>query len=171
MLGGFDYQFNDRIVGGLFADADSSGIKGRLADTDEEETYPVKQQWAWAVGGRIGFVVVPSVLSYFNGGFTQAHFSGGAGEFSNGAPAFDTLASQTYDGWFLGGGVEMMVFPGWFVKTEYRFADYDTKDVAVTSTGITASFVERIHPSVQTIRTTLTYRFNWGTPGPVVAKY
>jgi hypothetical protein len=60
----------------------------------------------------------------------------------------------------------MMVFPGWFLKTEYRFADYDTRDVAVTSTGITASFVERIHPSVQTIRTVLTY-----TPGPVVAKY
>jgi outer membrane immunogenic protein len=170
VLGGFDYQFNNRIVGGLFADADFSRIKGRLADTDEEETFPVKQQRAWAVGGRLGYLIVPSVLPYLNGGFTQAHFSGGLSTQNSGAPGFDMLASQTYVGWFLGGGVEMMLFPGWFVKTEYRLADYGTKDVFVSFTP-SGGFDERIHPYVQTIRTTLTYRFNWGTPGAIVAKY
>jgi outer membrane immunogenic protein len=160
VVGGFDYQFNNRIVAGVFADADFSDIKGRLADTDQEETFPVKEQWAWAVGGRVGYLIVPSVLSYFNGGFTQAHFSGGLSAESNGAPGSDTLGSQTYGGWFLGGGVEMMLFPGWSIKTEYRFADYEDKDVRVTfvpSGGID----ERIHPFVQTVRTALTYKFNF----------
>ncbi len=175
VVAGLDYQFSDRMVVGIFTDADFSAIKGRLADTDEEETFPVKERWAWAVGGRIGYLVAPSVLSYFNGGFTRSHFSGGLSTESGGTSGFDTLSSQTYNGWFLGSGVETMLFPGWFVKTEYRFADYETRDVFVSFTP-SGGFDERIHPFVQTIRTEVTYKFNWGkTPflgkEPVIARY
>src|SRR5713101_1384640 len=134
VVGGFDYQFSNPIFGnpivaGVFADADFSDIHGRLADTYEEGTAPLKQAWAWAVGGRIGILVVPTVLSYFNGGFTQAHFTGGAFANFDGAPTSLSLGSQTFDGWFLGSGVEMMLFPGISIKTEYRLADYETRDI------------------------------------------
>ena len=65
-----------------------------------------------------------------------------------------------------------MFAPGWFAKTEYRYADYRSRDIPVTfiATGLSADGVsERIHPYVQTIRSELVYKFNWG--GPVVAKY
>ena len=59
------------------------------------------------------------------------------------------------------------------MKTEYRAAYYDRKDVAVRSTDVgnlattdTISF----KPLVQTISTSLVYRFNWGGV-PVNGRY
>jgi hypothetical protein len=40
-------------------------------------------------------------------------------------------AAGTATRWVLGGGVEAMLFPGWFVKTEYRFADYESKTTPI----------------------------------------
>ena len=31
---------------------------------------------AWAAGARLGYLVAPNVLSYVNGGYTGAHWSG-----------------------------------------------------------------------------------------------
>ena len=171
-LAGFDYQFSDRIVAGAFADWDFSNIKGHWSDPYWEEGGSIKQQWAWAVGARLGYLITPAALSYVNGGFTQAHFSQ-VNFFDFGIlsrPEPDTLPAQTYSGWFLGGGLEVRLpnFPGWSVKTEYRFADYRAKDVPILNQP-SAAF-DQIHPYVQTIRTDLVYKFDWGKQ-PVVAKY
>ena len=32
-----------------------------------------KLDWSWAAGARIGYLVSPSFLTYFNAGYTQAH--------------------------------------------------------------------------------------------------
>jgi outer membrane immunogenic protein len=60
------------------------------------------------------------------------------------------------------------------VRTEYRYADYGSQTTPVTTTGggpfvLTVPTSLNIHPIVQTVRTELSYKFNWG--GPVVAKY
>jgi opacity protein-like surface antigen len=69
------------------------------------------------------------------------------------------LAATTYNGWFIGGGVEAMIpwFNGLSLKSEYRFADYGSKDLPILNTLSVASV--SIHPYVQTIRTALVYRF------------
>jgi outer membrane immunogenic protein len=81
------------------------------------------------------------------------------------------------NGWFVGGGFEnnLNIFginaPGWFMKTEYRAAYYDRKSINELADG-TNAFVGRdisFKPWVQTISTSLVYRFNW--TGPLVAKY
>ena len=61
--------------------------------------------------------------------------------------------------------------PGWFMKTEYRAAYYDTKNIAelVDGTNLASARDITFKPLVQTISTSLVYRFNWS--GPVVAKY
>ncbi len=61
--------------------------------------------------------------------------------------------------------------PGWFMKTEYRAAYYDRKDIRELSDvgNIPAGTSLAFKPWVQTISTSLVYRFNW--TGPVVAKY
>jgi outer membrane immunogenic protein len=80
-------------------------------------------------------------------------------------------------GWFVGGGVEnnLDIFgisaPGWFMKTEYRAAYYDNKNVNILVDGSNAGTPLDINfkPLVQTVSTSLVYRFNW--TGPAVPKY
>ena len=76
--GGCDYQFpvgGWNFVVGAFGDYDWSSIKGHLNPPaaiglvgDE------KMSSAWSVGGRVGWVVLPSFLTYFTAGYTQATF-------------------------------------------------------------------------------------------------
>lgn len=75
-------------------------------------------------------------------------------------------------GWFIGGGVEnnLNIFgisaPGWFMKTEYRSAFYDRKNISERVDTTNALFGRDItfKPWVQTISTSLVYRFNWTGP-------
>ena len=62
VLVGGDYQFSDRIVAGVFADYDFSRIKGDYQSTLFGRGGEMKQTSAWAVGGRIGWLVTPSLL-------------------------------------------------------------------------------------------------------------
>ena len=87
-----------------------------------------------------------------------------------------TNGFSTNSGVFVGGGVEnnLNIFgitaPGWFMKTEYRAAYFGNKNLNELNPD--GSLVGRdiaFKPFVQTISTSLVYRFNWG--GPVVAKY
>jgi outer membrane immunogenic protein len=172
VLVGGDYQFSERIVAGVFADYDFSRIKGDYNSQFFARAGEMKQTSAWAVGGRIGWLATPQILTYVNGGYTQARFSSvDLAVVAPGALADFTFAAQTYTGYFIGGGVEYMFAPGWFAKTEYRYADYRSRDIPTTviATGLPTGASERIHPYVQTIRSELVYKFNWGAP--VVAKY
>ena len=45
----------------------------------------------------------------------------------NGAPSGFSTPAFTANGWFLGGGVETSLLPGWFWRTEYRYAYYGNK--------------------------------------------
>jgi len=178
---GCDYQFADRWVIGAFGDYDWSGLRGNLQPTGiigagglgvwGEE----KQKDTWAVGGRVGYLVIPRLLGYVSGGYTQTRFDGVS--FANlldNTPTALTLASQTYKGWFLGTGYEYNLdfFPGLFWKTEYRYSSFRAENPLLTNfTTIAPGFVgaENSRKDVQTIRSELVYRFNFG--GTVVARY
>ncbi len=135
-------------------------------------------QDAWAAGVRVGYLVAPNVLSYVNGGYTGSHWSGTSLYDSfTGTPVGGHTDSFNRNGWFVGGGVEnnLNIFgisaPGWFMKTEYRTAFYDRKNITELFDGsnLPAGNDVSFKPWVQTISTSLVYRFNWS--GPVVAKY
>jgi outer membrane immunogenic protein len=165
---GYDYQFNNNIVAGVLADYDFASIKGTIQNQGPFTVGTMTENSAWAVGARVGWLVTPQILTYFNGGYTQAHFSsadmiqniGGAGT------PISTVPSQTYNGWFLGSGLETALpwfGNGWFGRTEYRYAAYGSKtlpDVSNT-TGLPIDLVA-IKPYVQTVRSELVYKFNWG---------
>jgi outer membrane immunogenic protein len=163
---GFDYQFSNRIIAGVFADYDFSDIKGHFSDPNFERSGEIKQTRAWAAGARVGYLVNPSVLSYFGAGFTQARFSATAlTNFGIEPVVLNSTQAQTYNGWFLSSGVEAMLpgLPGWSVKTEYRFSDYGNKDVTIfDASGLPTTAVARIHPYVQTVRAEVAYKFGWG---------
>ena len=175
---GYDYQVNPTWVFGVFADGQFGSLRGNIDDTFAAFSGRIKEQDAWAAGARVGYLVAPNVLSYVNAGYSGSHWSGTTlvSTFSGADSGFHTN-SFNRNGWFVGGGVEnnLNIFgisaPGWFMKTEYRAAYYDRKDinVLVNGTNATTSDTVSFKPWVQTISTSLVYRFNW--TGPIVAKY
>jgi outer membrane immunogenic protein len=108
---GADYQFNDKIVAGVFGDYDFASIKGTLQNQGPFSIGTTKETSAWAVGARVGWLFNPAILTYFNGGYAQAHFSQAdmvLGEISDPASGsvVSSIPSHTYRGWFLGAGIE-----------------------------------------------------------------
>ena len=170
--GGCDVQVSGSWVVGFFADYDFSDIHGTASVPLSGDSYAgsEKMRSAWSVGGRIGYLITPSVLTYFSGGFTEARFGAInlAPTITPASPAF-TIGSHSYSGWFLGGGYEYNLnwLPGWFWKTEYRFAQYETDSLPLTVYNTGAATTRSIDSTkyVQTIRSELVYRFNWGRWG------
>src|SRR6266404_5666308 len=173
---GYDWQVNPTWVVGVFGDGQFGSLKGTIQDPVAGWTSSVKMQDAWAAGVRVGYLVAPNVLSYVNGGYSGSHWSGTTllGTFS-GLPVGTHTNSFNRNGWFVGGGVEnsLNIFgiaaPGWFMKTEYRAAYYDRRNINELVDGTNALVGRDIafKHLVQTISTSLVYRFNWS--GPVVA--
>lgn len=191
---GGDYQFAGPMgnwVVGAFADADWSNIKGQYSINTLGVPFAVigpsnitgqfKNDYSWSVGGRIGFVALPGLLTYFNGGYTQAHFeqTNFVGTNNPAAPTAlsVSLGSHTRSGYFLGGGTEYAVsqLPGLFWKNEVRFSDFGNRthtlvcSAPAAGCGLGSVLTQTSHVYEQKATTELVYRFNWG--GPVVAKY
>jgi len=187
---GYDYQFNDNIVAGVFTDYDFASIKGTIQDQAPFTVGTITERSAWAIGARAGWLVTPQVLPYVNGGYTQAHFSS-VNMVSNAivppvqppvGTLVSTIPSQAYSGWFVGGGVEANFAPGWFWRNEYRYASYASKtlqDTCAIPTFCGGPLVDlvSIHPYVQTVRSEIIYKFNSGgqsntySPPPPMAAF
>lgn len=173
---GYDWQFNGPWVAGVFGDGQFGSIRGTITDPVVGIQGNEKMQDAWAAGVRLGYLVAPNVLSYVNGGYSGSHWSGTTliSSFS-GLPVGGHTNSFNRHGWFIGGGVEnnLNIFgisaPGWFMKTEYRSAYYGRNSISELFDGTNLPVGRDItfKPWVQTISTSLVYRFNT----PVVAKY
>lgn len=177
---GCDYQV-DRFVFGLFGDYDFMDVKGDIAYDGQRapmSTGSQKQDWQWSVGGRVGYVIVPQLMTYFSGGYTQAHWKSTDLFPFGGAVPFFTLPGATKGGWFIGAGDEyaLSFLPGLFWKTEYRYSEFDRANVGVNFSAAVAppgnipsgfSMSEKFRE--HSVRSELVYRFNWG--GPAVAKY
>jgi outer membrane immunogenic protein len=185
---GCDYQFNDRWVVGVFGDFDATFYRGDYGTSLAGVTPVVgtlKQDWAWAAGARVGYLVTPSLLTFVSGGFTQAHYKSVDLTTLGAVPTGISLEAQTFNGFFIGGGTEYAIdwFPGLFWKSEARASYYQRKDVVPTCVGAGVAGVgcgaapvlgplgitESREPTVYSVRSELVYRFNWG--GPVVARY
>ncbi|MCK1639024.1 porin family protein [Bradyrhizobium sp. 157] len=181
---GYDWQFGGRWVAGIFGDGQFGDIRGSLSDPFFFIEGREKLRTSYAAGVRLGYLVAPNVLSYVNGGYSGSEWSGSSLSTlaPGGGPAFATTDSFQRNGWFIGGGVEnnLDIFgiaaPGWFMKTEYRSAFYDRATLPETLGPGAAPFVGptgtavTFKPWVQTISTSLVYRFNWGG-APIQAKY
>jgi outer membrane immunogenic protein len=176
---GCDYQLTGGLsnwVVGAFGDYDVMGLKG----TDTLQAVGIgggvaapsaaaeREDSAWYVGGRIGYLVTPALLSYLDGGYTETKFE--QQNFfllATGASTNAFVPSTTYHGWFVGGGVEYALNFAWlpvrglFWRTEYRFASYNSRDPQVLGPGALPGYAQHSTPYVQTAATSLVWRFNW----------
>ncbi|WP_061027023.1 hypothetical protein [Bradyrhizobium sp. CCH5-F6] len=176
---GCDYQFaaaGERFVIGAFGDYDFASLSGRLVPSGFSMVGDEKMSSAWGVGGRLGWVATPNLLTYVSAGYTEATFD--RTDFTLNFPPLGVAAGryldkQTYQGWFIGSGAEyaLGILPGLFWKTEYRFSEFDvgTNPIRDTATGLPTGFSEDSKKFVHTVRSELVYRFNTGGPSADVA--
>jgi outer membrane immunogenic protein len=170
---GCDYQFNNFVVG-IFGDYDFMSVKGDTSLGGFQApaiTGSQKQDSQWAIGGRVGYIVMPQLLTYVSGGYTQAHWKSTDLFSFPGVPTGDTLAGGTKSGWFIGTGDEYALgfLPGLFWKTEYRYSEFSRGNSSINFLGIPTGSFESQQFKEHSVRSELVYRFNWA--GPVVAKY
>jgi outer membrane immunogenic protein len=176
---GFDYEFASplgglgNIVAGVFADYDPSDLKGNFSSgIATAPANPIDGQEkinsSWAVGGRIGYLVTPTVLTYFNGGYTNEHLGAlnARGFGIPGGVGTINFNSHNQGGWFTGGGIEAPVtflpIHGLFFYTEYRYSYFNATTLPVTTTGLGAPLTGiTVKSNVQTVVSGLDYRFNW----------
>jgi outer membrane immunogenic protein len=152
-IGGGEIGYNQQVgqfVWGVEADVSGASIKGSdvQAGVAPFSVAPGVNTNAVAVGaaadqkldffatlrGRLGFLVMPTLLAYGTGGFAFGHVStttalaeivGGpcsCGPF----PVVAASSSATLPGWTVGGGLEWMIAPQWSVKGEYLYYDLGT---------------------------------------------
>jgi len=164
---GYDHQFNGSWVAGIFGDAQFGDIKGGIDIHDNGHPGLTTNKTSYAIGARLGYLIAPNVLSYINGGYSHADFSGSLLTYALSGDASFQVPNRSHDGWFLGGGVENALdmfgldAPGWFMKTEYRVAEYNRKNTNAVSFSTSLPFeVIATKPYVQTVSTSLVYRFN-----------
>jgi outer membrane immunogenic protein len=164
---GWDWQVNNWVIG-LFGDGQFGSIHGSQSDPFNFIEGREKLEDTWAAGARLGYLVAPNVLSYVNAGYTRSRWSGTTLTDLGGAPFAATTPSFNRNGWFVGGGFEnsLTLFgffgPSWFMKTEYRSAFFDRITLPEIATGLPLNTAVTFKPWVQTISTSLVYRFNWG---------
>jgi outer membrane immunogenic protein len=180
--GGCDYQIpSSRFVVGLLGDYDVTGLSGQYMDPLSGFIGEEKETGAWAVGGRIGYLVTPNLLAYSDGGYTEASFAqvnfGPLYPLSLGGVV--TMPANTYRGWFLGGGTEYALNFDWipirglFWRSEYRYSSFQNVDLPVPSVPAalnsncgpggpgTAPCSDHISLQTQTITSGVVWRFNW----------
>jgi outer membrane immunogenic protein len=177
--GGCDYEFtmplfsgwSPRLVIGAFGDWDggalngtNSGIPGGVGNE--------RMSSAWFAGGRLGYVVNPRFMTYFDGGWTQARFDSfgvsAVAPVPLAAPLV-TVGANTYNGWFIGSGFEysldILPINGLFLKTEFRYSQYGGNSgvnvpITLVAGGAPLAFLNS-QKSVEMISTELVWRFNF----------
>jgi len=175
--GGFDYQlgsiglggWNPTFVVGVLGDYNFESLKGTMLGGAfagiGSVSSQIKETDAWSAGGRVGVAFGSGFFAYTSGGATGTRF-GGTSFVSDvtGAPVGISTAAFTKVGYFLGGGTETSlasILPvGFFLRSEYRYDYFNTISVpvaGVAAPGLTVGW----HPVVQTLTTSLMYKFNW----------
>jgi outer membrane immunogenic protein len=163
-LAGCDLQVgNTPFVVGVWGDHSWSqaefsvnvlGAPGALIETGVDTS--------WAVGARVGYVVVPGALIYVKGGYTQAEIDDIS--FPALGPGAPVLSVPTLDGYVLGGGAEIQLGGGLALQTEASYADYDTADIKLGGPISLGLDVDELKARVGLI-----YRL-WGDEASNVAK-
>ena len=120
---GYDMQMGSAVVGVEAEATDSS------ADICEEDVDVIGDRLCVGakrdlyVGGRIGTVIGASTLVYGKAGYTNARFGFDYDDGGNGANDFGD--GRNLDGVRVGAGLEHAIGPNSFLKTEYRYSNYE----------------------------------------------
>ena len=205
---GFNLQFSPFFVAGI--EADIQGISGgRGGATQVVSVTPFGNpnnpvisidqarkslDYLGTVRGRIGVLVVPTLLVYGTGGLaygglrsaasitqTISGANGGAAGVGIGAAS----VSSNRLGFTAGGGLEWMFLPNWSAKVEYLYYDLGrvtygvgaptlNPGACITCTGFgmsSAAVIASTRFRGQIVRAGVNYHFNWSAPGAILTQF
>jgi len=95
--------------------------------------------------------------------------------FLPGNPFVTATNSVVRTGWTVGGGLEAKIYGNWFLRGEYRFSDFGTRNEVFNfnlpgEAPGTDTYRYRLRVTDQIATVGLAYKFDWGK-APVVAEY
>ena len=121
-LGGFPFSPGF----GIFSDGGADGLA-------------VKTTWDASLRGRAGYLVTPTSLVYLTGGAAWQHYDVTSTCASiectvdfGFLPPLVITNSFTRPGWTVGGGFETALSGNWFMRADYRFADFGASRVTLS---------------------------------------
>jgi outer membrane immunogenic protein len=163
---GYNYQWGPSFVIGIEADMQGAGISGSGMSVGQAgsgapnwtnhgrhdifftatgvNNIQAGVDWMGTVRGRLGYLVMPTLLVYATGGLSYGgvhanvqsqltnvtltypnYYSNPTQDFNYGMPTFGVgqRRSQVNVGWNAGGGFEWMFMPNWSVKAEAFYYD------------------------------------------------
>lgn len=166
---GYDHVLFGPWVVGAFIDYDFSdidtkiGAGSELGDLNASVNFKIENQLS--IGGRLGYLVAPTTLFFSTFGYAHAESSNITASLNIGGDSGGgTLASVgSFDGYFLGGGVETLISNGFSIKAEYRYTSLRAEGLDILPGSDANEFVTgSIKPQIQTGRVSLNYRFGDG---------
>ena len=151
---GADYQFAPQMLAGVMGDFTWQGLQStfNVMGPGGGAFLSAEQNRQWSVMGRVGYLPVPSTLLYAAGGYSQLNVHGTASATLAGGGSVFASRDSTFSGFTVGPGIETAITGGWTTRLEYRYSQFEQKDVAGLS----------FQPSNHTIRAGLSYKFGMG---------
>ena len=210
---GYNYQWGSSIVVGVEADIQGAGVRGSGAYSGAAVDFyrmgmmnmphanrqvtgygnvQANLDWFGTVRGRLGYLVMPTLLVFGTGGLTYGGASANASytsvtnwinagmlNFPYAQTGFGNgNASSTLVGWNAGGGLEWMFLPNWSLKGEafyYDLGSLNLNGAAFTpASGLPAQMgtvigeAQILYPNTRIsfngviARAGVNYHFNWG---------
>jgi opacity protein-like surface antigen len=102
------------------------------------------------VGPRLGWAM-GKWMPYLTGGFASASFTHRSVD--TGTQANPQLGRERFEGWYIGGGVDMALSHGWTIGLEYRHYEFGDEDILPFTAGGVAvpANLRTIDPSLDTV--------------------
>ena len=151
-FGGYNWQASPQWVFGAEADfgwtdkkttLNGVAIPAFFCCANIGHSSYVQTNWDASVRGRAGFLVTPTFMVYLTGGVAWQRFETNS---SCGPPfcapvpppgvtfvPFSITNAFTKTGYTVGGGIETMLWPNWFLRASYRYAEFGTVSFDVTN--------------------------------------
>lgn len=120
---GYDYQMGNFVVGieGEFA---GTGVAATAQDVDIiGDEFKLEAGRDLYIGARVGYVVMPQMMIYAKGGYTNMDFNA-IYDPTRGITGPVSEIDDNQDGFRFGAGLEYLFGGGFYAKAEYRYSHY-----------------------------------------------
>ncbi|AYO75878.1 outer membrane protein [Novosphingobium panipatense] len=116
VLAGYDQEVTPNVVLGVEAGF-SLAASDRIGPAGTNAAV-IDPDYSFDVSARAGYVVGQKNLLYVRGGYANSR-----GDFVRNIGSVRVSDKETYDGWFVGGGVERKLLDNVSTRIEYRYSD------------------------------------------------
>jgi outer membrane immunogenic protein len=149
--GGMNWQ-NGNYVYGFEGDITYAGLSGNDGGLSLV-TDSFDGNWMASVRPRIGYAW-DKFLFYGTGGLAILNY-----DYSLSTSSFSESHNQTALGWTIGAGVEAAINPTWTVRTEYRYSDFGSQNIAFAGGSGVLPQTIAASPTVSTFTVGVNHKF------------